>query len=60
MMIMPIVVTTYLCFFADLQLIEHDGHNPSAADLQLIRAEHLPNVILDRAVKSGTTSVGPG
>jgi hypothetical protein len=28
---------------ADLQLIEHDGHNPSAADLQLIRAEHLPN-----------------
>jgi hypothetical protein len=32
----------------------------SAADLLLIRAEHLPNVILDRAVKSGTTSVGPG
>ncbi len=38
-----IVVATYLCFVADLQLIEHDGHNPSAADLQLIRAEHLPN-----------------
>jgi hypothetical protein len=37
-------VTTYLCFVADLQLIEHDGHNPSAADLQLIRAERLPNL----------------
>jgi len=38
-----IVVTTYFCFVVDLQLIEHDGHTPSAADLQLIRAEHLPN-----------------
>ena len=43
MMIRPIVVTPYLCFVADLPLIEHDGHNLSAADLQLIRAEHLPN-----------------
>jgi hypothetical protein len=34
-------------FFADLQLIEHDGHTPSAADLQLIRAERLPNRQLD-------------
>jgi hypothetical protein len=50
------VETTNLCFVADLQLIKHDSH----AHLQLIRAEHLPDDILNRAVKSGNTTVGPG
>ncbi len=34
-------MVTSSCSVVDLQLIEHDGHNPSVADLQLIRAEHL-------------------
>jgi hypothetical protein len=51
-----IVVTTYFCFVADLQLIEHDDHNPSAADLQLIRAEHLPNAGVNVVALTGTTT----
>jgi hypothetical protein len=41
---------------AVLQLIEHDGHTPSAADLQLIRAEHLPNGTVNVVAHIGLTT----